>query len=154
MARLRPLFPRWYNAHTRCDYHSGNPGHPTKNCTALKYRVQELINDGKLTFEDLDGPAEVKDPSRAKLEIARQDDGVPREASPEKAVIPRDEISIAKVKRDGANSSLTTKGSKAQLYGSNIEEKEKTLQCMMRKLELMLKEQKEYAAMPKEEYHR
>ena len=27
---LRPPFPRWYNAHTRCDYHGGNPGHPQK----------------------------------------------------------------------------------------------------------------------------
>ena len=36
---LKPLFSRWYNAHTRCDYHGGNPGHPTKNCIALKYKV-------------------------------------------------------------------------------------------------------------------
>ena len=33
LAPLRPPFPRWYNAHTRYDYHDGNPGHPTKNCT-------------------------------------------------------------------------------------------------------------------------
>ena len=58
-APLKPPFPRWYNVHTRCDYHDGNPGHPTENCTSLKYKVQELINDGKLTFEDLDGPVEV-----------------------------------------------------------------------------------------------
>ena len=116
-----------------------------------------MINDRKLTFEDLDRPAEVKDPFGAKVEIARQEHRVPREASPGKAAIPRDEVPIAKVKRDGANSSLTTKGSKAQLYGSNIEEEEKTFQCMMRKLELMLKEQKEqkeYAATFREEYHR
>ena len=154
MAPLRPLFPRWYNAHTRCDYHGGNPSHPTKNCIALKYRVQELINDGELTFEDLDGPAEVKDLSRAKVEIARQEHGVPKEVSPEKASITRDEASIAKVKKDGASGSLTTEGSKSQLYGSDIEEEEKTLQCMMRKLELMLKEQEEYAAILREEYHR
>ena len=29
LAPLTPPFPRWYNAHTRCDYHGGNPGHPT-----------------------------------------------------------------------------------------------------------------------------
>ena len=38
-APLRPLFPRWYNAHTRCDYHDGNPDHPTKNCISLKSKV-------------------------------------------------------------------------------------------------------------------
>ena len=120
----------------------GNPSHLTENCTSLNYRVQELINDGELTFEDLDGPVEVKDLSRAKVEIARQEHGVPREASPRKNAIPRDEVLITKVEKDGASGSLTTEGSKAQLYGSNIEEEEKSLQCMMRKLELMLKEQK------------
>ena len=88
------------------------------------------------------------------MEIARQEHGVPREASPRKAAIPRDEVLIAKVGRDGASGSLTTEGLKAQLYGSNIKEEEKTLHCMMRKLELMLKEQKEYAATLREEYHR
>ena len=29
LAPLRLPFPRWYNVHTRCDYHSGNPAHPT-----------------------------------------------------------------------------------------------------------------------------
>ena len=105
----------------------------------------------------MDGPVEVKDPSRENVEIARQKHGIPREASLGKAAIPRDEVPIAKVGRDGTSGSLTTEGSKAQLYGSNIEEEEKTLQCMMRKLELMLKEQKEqkeYAATFREEYHR
>ena len=154
MALLRPPFPRWYKAHTRCEYHGGNSSYPTKNCIALKYRVQELINDGKLTFEDLDGPVEIKDPSKAKVKIARQEHGVPREASLGKVAIPRDEIPIAKVERDGASGSLTTEGSKAQLYDSNIEKEEKTFQCMMRKLVLMMKEQKEYTATLREEYHR
>ena len=113
-----------------------------------------MINDGKLTFEDLDGPAEVKDPSRAKVEIARQEHGVPKKASLGKAAIPRDEVPIVKVGKDRASGSLTIEGLKAQLYGSTIEEEEKTLQCMMRKLALMLKEQKEYAVMLREEYHR
>ena len=39
LAPLRPPFPRWYNTHTRCDYHGGNPSHPMKNCPALKYKV-------------------------------------------------------------------------------------------------------------------
>ena len=74
------------------------------------------------------------------MEIARQEHRVPREASPGKAAIPRDEVLIAKVGRDGASGSLTTEGSKAQLCGSNIEEEGETSQCMIRKLELMLKE--------------
>ena len=151
---LRPPFPRWYNAHTRCDYHDGNPGHPTENCTSLKSKVQKLINDGKLTFEDLDGPAEVKNLFRVKVGIAIQEHGVPREASLGKPAIPKDEVSIAKDEKEEANSLLTTKGSKAQLCGSNIEEEGEMLQCMMRKLELMLKEQKEYVAALREEYQR
>ena len=75
----------------------------------------------------MDGPAEVKDPSRTKLEIARQEHGVPKEVSPGKASITRDEASIAKVRKDGVSGSLTTEGSKSQLYGSDIEEEEKTL---------------------------
>ena len=71
LAPLRPPFPRWYYAHTRCDYLGRNPGHPTKNCTALKYKVRDLINDGKLKFEDLDRPAQVEDPFKAKVEMAR-----------------------------------------------------------------------------------
>ena len=76
------------------------------------------------------------------------------EASIRKATILRDEVPISKDEKDEASGSLTIEGSKAQLCGSNIEEKEKTLQCMMRKLELMLKEQKEYAATLREEYYR
>ena len=39
LAPLRPPFPRWYNAYTQYDYHAGNPGHSTKNFTALKRKV-------------------------------------------------------------------------------------------------------------------
>ena len=98
-APLRPPFPRWYNTHTRCDYHDGNPGHPTENCTLLKSKVQELINNGKLTFEDLDGPAEVKDPSRAKVEMARQKHGAPRETSLGKAAMSNEEVPMAEVRK-------------------------------------------------------
>ena len=51
---LQPLYPRWYNENVHCDYHSSNRGHSTKNCTALKRRVQDLIKKGELTFEDED----------------------------------------------------------------------------------------------------
>ena len=97
MAPLRPPFPRWYNAHTRCDYHGKNPSHPTKNCITLKHKVQDLINNRKLTFEELNGPAEVEDLSRTKVEMARQEKETPREASPEKAAMPKEKVPIARV---------------------------------------------------------
>ena len=66
-----------------------------------------MINDGKLTFEDLDGPAEVKDPSRAKVEMARQKHGTPKETNFEKATMPKEKVPIAK-----AGSSSTMERSK------------------------------------------
>ena len=50
--QLQPPYPRWYNENVNCDYHSGNRGHSTENCMALKRKVQDLIKKGKLTFED------------------------------------------------------------------------------------------------------
>ena len=51
---LQPPYPRWYNENVHYDYHSGNRGHSTKNCTALKRKVQDLIKKRELTFEDED----------------------------------------------------------------------------------------------------
>ena len=79
LAPLRPSFPRWYNTHTRCDYHAGNPGHSTKNCTALKYKVQDLIKLEKLRFEELNEPAGVEDLFEAKAEMIRQEEKAPME---------------------------------------------------------------------------
>ena len=67
--------------------------------------------------------------------------------------IPRDEVSIAKDKRGETSGSLTTEGSKEQLCKPNKEEEKKMLQHMIRELELMLKEQKKYSVMLREEYH-
>ena len=53
---LQPPYPRWYNENVHYDYHSGNRGHSTKNCTTLKRKVQDLIKKGELTFEDEDVP--------------------------------------------------------------------------------------------------
>ena len=97
LAPLTPPFPRWYNVHVRCDYHSGNPGHPTENCTTLRRKVQDLINDGKLKFEELDGPAEVEDQSRAKFEMLRQEKEALRGARLRKAAIPKEKVPITKV---------------------------------------------------------
>ena len=59
---LQPPYFRWYNENVHCDYHSGNRGHSTENCTSLKRRVQELIKKGELTFEDEDIPDVNKNP--------------------------------------------------------------------------------------------
>ena len=139
LAPFRPPFPRWYNAHTRCDYHGGNPGHPTKNCTALKHKVQDLINDGKLTFEDLDRSAEVKDLSRTKGEMTRQKKETPKKANFEKTTMPKEKVPIAK-----AGSSSTIEGSKERSCEPNGEEEKRVLQDLVRNLERILNEQNEY----------
>ena len=54
LSSLRPPFPKWYKADASCDYHAGNPGHSLENCTALKYKVQGLIQDGKVKFDEQD----------------------------------------------------------------------------------------------------
>ena len=107
LAPLRPPYPRWYDAHTQCDYHGGNPGHPTENCTALKYKVRDLINIGKLKFEDLDRPSEVEDSLRIKAEMPKQKEETSKEENVKKATMPKEKVPIAK-----ADSSSTTEGSK------------------------------------------
>ena len=36
-----------YNPDARCAYHSDNPGHDTNNCWALKYKIQNMIQNIK-----------------------------------------------------------------------------------------------------------
>ena len=85
--------------------------------------------------------------------MIRQEEKAPREVGSKKAVISRDEVSIAKDKRSEASGSLTTERSKERLCKPNKEEEKKTFQHMMRELELMLKDQKEYSTALREEYH-
>ena len=117
---LTPPFPRWYNAHVRCDYHAGNPGHLTKNCTVLKRKVWDLIKDGKLKVEDLGRPVEAEDSSRTKVEMPRQKEETPKEANFEKAIMPKEKVPIAK-----AGFSSTTERSKEQSCKLDKEEEEK-----------------------------
>ena len=53
---MQSPYPRWYNENVRCDYHSGNRGHSTEDCTTLKRRVHDLIKVGALAFNDKDVP--------------------------------------------------------------------------------------------------
>ena len=135
MAPLRPPFPRWYNADTRCDYHSGNSGHSIENCTAFKRKVRDLIKDGKLKFKESDEPVGAEYLFEVKAEMIRQEEKAPREAGSRIAAIQRDEVSISKVERGKAEGSSTTERSKERLCELNQEEKNKALYHMMRELE-------------------
>ena len=59
---MQPPYLRWYNENARCDYHSGNRGHSTEDCTALKRKVHDLIKVGALAFDDEDVPDVNKNP--------------------------------------------------------------------------------------------
>ncbi|TYK16441.1 uncharacterized protein E5676_scaffold21G002390 [Cucumis melo var. makuwa] len=48
---IQPPYPKWYDSNARCDYHAGEAGHSTENCSALKRKVQSLINVGWLSFK-------------------------------------------------------------------------------------------------------
>ena len=96
---LRPSFSKWYNAHTRCDYHFGNPGHSIENCTAFKRKVRDLINEGKLKFKKSDGLVKVEDSSRTRANMTRQKTKTLKEASIGKAAIPKKKVPIAKLKK-------------------------------------------------------
>ena len=104
-----------------------------------------------MKFEKSDGLVRVEDQSRAKVNVIMQEKEALIEASFEKMAISRDEVSIAKDKRSEASGSLTTERLKERLCELNREEENKTLYHMIRELEQMLKEQKEYSATFREE---
>ena len=122
---FRPPFPRWYNTNVRCDYHAGNQGHSIENCSSLKREVQSLIKEGKLKFEESDGPVGVEDPSRAKTKMRRQEKEALRKASFGKVTMPRDKVPVAKIKKNEVGCSMATKGSKERLREHNEEKKKK-----------------------------
>ena len=84
-----------------------------------------MINDGKLKFEELDGPAEVKDPSKAKFEMLRQEKEASKGARLGKDAIPKEKVPIAKVRKNEANSFSTTERSKERPCELDKEEEEK-----------------------------
>ena len=48
---LLHLYPRWYDVNASCDYHYGGKGHSTKNCLALRPKVQDLMKAGYVSFD-------------------------------------------------------------------------------------------------------
>ena len=102
-----------------------------------------MIEEGKLKFEELNGPAEVEDPSRAKAKITRQEKEAPSEAIPKKAAMPKEKVHVAKVRKNEASSSSTTEGLKERSYEPNGEQEKNTLQDSAQGLERMFVEQNE-----------
>ena len=56
-----------------------------------------MIEEGKLKFEELNGPAEVEDPSKAKVEMPRHEKEALKRARLGKAAMPKEKAPIAKV---------------------------------------------------------
>ena len=80
-----------------------------------------MIQEGKLKFEELNGPAEVEDSSRVKVEIPRREKEALKVARLRKAAILKEKVPITKTGRNGAGYSLATKGSKERSCEPNGE---------------------------------
>ena len=90
-----------------------------------------MINDGKLKFEDLDRPVEVEDLSKTKVEMTRQEKETPKKANSRKAVMPKEKVPIANVRKSEVGSSSTTEGSEERSCELNKEEEKKMLQDLV-----------------------
>ena len=111
-----------------------------------------MIEEGKLKFEELNGPAEVKDPSRTKVEILRQEKEALKGARLGEAAILKEKIPIAKVQKNKTGSSSTTKRSKERSCEPNGEQEKNTLQDSAQGLEQMFVKQNECVTTLKEEH--
>ncbi|RDX65911.1 hypothetical protein CR513_55392, partial [Mucuna pruriens] len=49
---LDPVYPRSYDPNARCDYHGGVVGHATERCWSLKHKIQDLLDEGQVEFQD------------------------------------------------------------------------------------------------------
>ncbi|XP_052877301.1 uncharacterized protein LOC108471363 [Gossypium arboreum] len=49
---LQPLYPKWYDANARCEYHAGISMHSIENCTGFKKVVERLIKIGVVKFDN------------------------------------------------------------------------------------------------------
>ena len=102
----------------------------------------------------MDRATQVKDPSREKVDMAKQKQGTPMGASLGKAVMPKEKVPMAEVRRSEEGSSMTTKGSKERPCKLDKEEKEKkVLQKLAQGLERMFVKQNECVTTLKEEYN-
>ena len=56
-----------YNPDARCAYHFDSPGQDTNDCWALKYKIQDLIDEGVLEFTQDDQLEFFCHPSKASI---------------------------------------------------------------------------------------
>ena len=146
---LRPPFPKWYEADVHCDYHAGNPGHSLENCTALKYKVQELIQDGKVKFDELD---EV----RHSLSIFSKTKEEASKGSRDDKIKGKD-VGCSSTNLKLEKQPLEAVGAKFELKEGKedcLQEEKKMLQNLIQNLEQMFNEQKEYVTAFKGEQDR
>ena len=101
----------------------------------------------------MDRLAEVKDSSRAKAEMMRQEKETPKETNFEKDAMPKEKVPIAKVRKSEAGSSSTAERSKEWSNEPNGEEEEKVLQDLVWNLKRILNEQNEYIITLRGEYN-
>ncbi|KAA3460665.1 Integrase, catalytic core [Gossypium australe] len=52
---LQRLYPKWYDASTQCEYHTGIMWHSIENCFSFKKLVERLIKMGIVKFDDAPG---------------------------------------------------------------------------------------------------
>jgi len=57
----QPPYSRNYDPNAKCEYHGGVVGHSIENCRQFKYKVQQLMDVGWLTFQE-DKPNVEKNP--------------------------------------------------------------------------------------------
>ena len=51
--------PKSYDHSRRCEYHSGMVGHSTDDCFSLKHKIQDLIDDGRITVKPVEQQANI-----------------------------------------------------------------------------------------------
>ena len=84
-----------------------------------------MIEECKLKFEKSDEPAEVEYLYRAKAKMTRREKEALRKAISKKVAMPKEKVPITKTGRNGAGSSLATKGSKERSREPNREQEKK-----------------------------
>ena len=102
-----------------------------------------MIEEGKLKFEELNGPTKVEDPSRTKVEIPRQEKEALKGARLGKAAILKEKMPIAKVQRNEMGFSLTIERSEERSCEPNKEQEKNTLRDSAQGLKRMFVEQNE-----------
>ena len=68
-APWKPPYPAWYNHDAHCEYHGGAAGHPTENCYALRQKIYELVNMGKIKLNPVEAETALNTDTRGANEV-------------------------------------------------------------------------------------